>query len=220
MKGLRPFNAKGGTCEKNFGNVCGHFQNFFLLFCSAHGLVVADAALLRPPFGRAQALASLLLPPTGFARRGPQAAHSAKQKLFFPTYMPPGNIIDGGGKKGLRLRRIFYISHPPAPPPHEPPLPLHGCPLRRRGNVVGGGCDLSKPLCHPTFASPLPPSYEEGALRRGRAQFFGTVPSTHLFAPPTEGWREAPGWFRLPDCLNNRTHPRPRALPAGRGGGG
>ena len=27
-----------GTCEKSFGNVCGHFQNFFLPFCSAHSL--------------------------------------------------------------------------------------------------------------------------------------------------------------------------------------
>ncbi len=68
----------------------------FLPFCSAHGLVVADAALPRAPSGRPRALASLLLPPAGFARRGPRAAHSAKQKVFFPTYMPPEKMARWG----------------------------------------------------------------------------------------------------------------------------
>ncbi len=52
-------------------------------------------------------------------------------------------------------------------------------PLRRKWNCF----DLSEPLCHPTLAAPLPPSYEEGAPRRGRLRFFEPVPITHLFCP-------------------------------------
>ncbi len=39
-----------------------------------------------------------------------------------------------------------------------------------------GWSDFPEPLCHPTFAAPLPPSYEEGALRRERVRFIETVP--------------------------------------------
>ncbi len=42
-----------------------------------------------------------------------------------------------------------------------------------------GGFVLSGPVCYPTFASPLPPSYEEGAPRRGRVRFSGTVATTY-----------------------------------------
>ena len=44
----------------------------------------------------------------------------------------------------------------------------------------GGGRHLSEPLCHPTLASPLPPSYEEGAPRRRRVRIFGSVPSRNV----------------------------------------
>ena len=46
-----------------------------------------------------------------------------------------------------------------------------------------GRARLSKPLCHPTLAAPLPPSYEEGARRPGVVRFIGTVPTTHPLLP-------------------------------------
>ena len=63
-KGLSAFSDKGiraKKCAKRSADLFAHF------FCrhAARAVVVADAALPRPPCGRAQALASLLLSPAG-----------------------------------------------------------------------------------------------------------------------------------------------------------
>ncbi len=56
-------------------------------------------------------------------------------------------------------------------------------PLRRNWN----GFDLPESLCYPTLAAPLPPSYEEGVLRRRRARIFETFPITYPVGAATLG---------------------------------
>ncbi len=68
-------------------------------------------------------------------------------------------------------------------------------PVRRNWD----GFVLSKPLCHPTLASPLPPSYEEGALRRRRCANFRTS-SVNVPCRGRHSWRPARSKFRLPEA--------------------
>ncbi len=84
-------------------------------------------------------------------------------------------------------------------------------PLRRKWN----GFDLPEPLCHPTFASPLPPSYEEGAPRRGRARIIGTVLTTHLVGAATPGGPHAVGFVyrKHPLRSTGSNTPPPRRHP-------
>ena len=80
---------------------------------------------------------------------------------------------------------------------------------------IWGGFVLPETFCYPTLASPLPPSYEEGAPRRGRARFFEPVPSTHFFCPslregcPSEAMGRV-GASILPVCVIRRRGRRPR----------
>ena len=120
------------------------------------------------------------------------------------------------------------------------PLPLHlraksrpfgavalrnapaGAGALRGGPFVEGWYVLSIPLCHPTFATPLPPSYEEGGLKRLRrfaAQFFIKAAKPHPYSPhPFFGKRgaaAAAGYsspWSVTDAADNRitAPPRPR----------
>ncbi len=68
------------------------------------------------------------------------------------------------------------------------PFGSHLTPPRPAGRTLcRGGCGLSKLLYHPTFATPLPPSYEEGAFKR-------FAPNGAFFISP----RSRPKWRGRP----------------------
>ncbi len=76
---------------------------------------------------------------------------------------------------------------------------------------------MPEPFRHPTLASPLPPPTRRGLRDGGWCDLSEPLRQRTFFAPPTEGWREAPGWCCNPIIGSSSDAQRAR-IPRRRGG--